>query len=98
MTNKNDPIKLATQFYPPGWYFKPDSPKKSLPYYKDILININSISVKAIYDRNDQTKVIYHSIYIIQIISMADWGSSPSDLQTLPNHDTSYNYYDYMKA
>ena len=92
MTNKKDPVKLAAQFFPPGWHFKPDNPEKSLPFYKDILVSTNSISVKAIYDRNDQTKVIFHSIYIIQVISMADWRSHPSDLQTLPNHDTPYNY------
>ena len=54
--------------------------------------------MKTIYDRVDQTKIIFHSIYIKKVINMADWGSHPSDLQTLPNHDTPYCYHDYMKA
>ena len=98
MTNKKDPIKLAMQFFPLGWYFTPNIPEKSLSFYKDIILSTYSISLKTIYDRVDQTKIIFHSIYIKQVISMADWGSHPSDLQTLPNHDTPYNYYDYMKA
>ena len=34
---KRDPIKLAAQYFPSGWYFKPNHPDKGLPFYKDIL-------------------------------------------------------------
>ena len=86
------------QFFPPVWHFTPDTPKKSLSFYKDILVSTYFILMKTIYDRVDQTKIIFHSIYIKKVISMAEWGSHPSDLQTLPNHDIPYYYHDYIKV
>jgi len=95
---KRDPVKLAAQYFPDGWFFKPNHPDKCLPFYKDILVHSESITVKCIYDRNDQSKIIFHSIYILQVMSLEDWGAHPSALLSLPNHDVQYNYYDYMDA
>lgn len=61
------------QYFPPGWHFAPFSPYKSLHFYKDILVQTESVQIKAIYDRTDQTKVIYHSLYIKKIIIMSEW-------------------------
>ena len=95
---KNDPIKLAAQYFPSGWFFKPNHQDKGLPFYKDILTQTESITVKCIYDRNDPTKIIFHSIYILQVINLEDWGIPPSTLQDLPNHDVQFSYFDYMDA
>lgn len=59
-----DPIKLAMQFFFPGWHFTSHNPYKSLTFYKNILLKIESIFIKPIYDRNDDTKFIYHSLFI----------------------------------
>lgn len=98
MKPSNNPIKLAAQFFPPGWHFTPSAPYKSLSYYKEILFQTDSVSIKPILDRKDESKVLYHSIYIKQIISQDKWHSHPSDLQLLTNSKTHCCYYDYMEA
>ena len=92
MIDKNDLIKLAMQFFPLGWHFTPDTPTKSLYFYKDILVSTKSISMKAIYDRVDQTKVIFHSLYMKKIINMSEWGSHHLDLHELVGHNSHYSY------
>lgn len=98
MKFKEDPVRLAAQFFPPGWHFLPMATFKNLAYYKDILVQTESVFIKPIYDRNDSSKAIYHSLYIKQIIVMADWGNHPSDLKQLDNQDLQFNYYDYIEA
>lgn len=100
MKPSNNPIKLAAQYFPPGWHFAPLAPYKSLSYYKDILFQTDSVTIKPIMDRRDESKVLYHSIYIKQIISQDKWGNHPSDLQLLStsNTPTQFCYYDYVEA
>ena len=98
MKPSNNPIKLAAQFFPPGWHFVPLAPYKSLSYYKEILFQTDSVSIKPIMDRRDESKVLYHSIYIKQIISQEKWHSHPSDLQLLTTSNDHFCYYDYMNA
>ena len=73
MNPKNDPVKLAAQSLPAGWHIIAFAPYKSLSYYKDILIQTDSIVIKPIFDRKDDTKVLYHSCYIKQIISQIEF-------------------------
>ena len=96
MEPKNNPVKLAAQFFPKGWHFIPFAPYKSLSYYKDILIQTDSIVIKPILDRKDDTKVLYHSLYIKQIISQTEFCDHPSDLHLVENNH--FCYYDYIEA
>ncbi|HEX7904648.1 MAG TPA: hypothetical protein VF487_12265, partial [Chitinophagaceae bacterium] len=98
MKPRNDPVKLTSQFFPSGWDFMPLAPYKSLVYYKDILVETESIFIKPIYANNDKAKVLYHSLYIKQFIQMSEWGKHPSDLMQLSNQDNSFCYYDYIEA
>ena len=50
MKPNNNPVKLAAQFYPLRWHFTPSAPYKSLSYYKDILFQTDSVSIKPILD------------------------------------------------
>ena len=63
------PIELINATFFKGWHFIPKNPDKSLSYYKDILFLTESIQIKPITDRNDQNKILYHSLYIKKIIS-----------------------------
>lgn len=96
MNPKKDPVKLASLFFPSGWHFIPFAPYKSLSFYKDILIQTDSIVIKPIYDRRDDTKVLYHSLYIKQLISQHEFSDHPSDLH--PVNDNYFCYYDYIEA
>ncbi|WP_431164074.1 hypothetical protein, partial [Flagellimonas beolgyonensis] len=58
MKPPNNPVKLATQFFPPGWHFIPSAPFKTLSYYKDILLQTDSVTIKPIFDRRDETKIL----------------------------------------
>ena len=76
--------------------FIPFAPYKSLSYYKDILIQTDFIVIKPILDRKDDTKVLYHSLYIKQIISQTEFCDHPSDLHLVENNH--FCYYDYIEA
>ena len=69
-----------------------------MSYYKDILFQTESVFIKPIYDRRDESKVLYHSFYIKQIISQDKWGNHPSDLQLLETSNQHFNHYDYIEA
>ena len=95
--NIQDPIDLVSHFFPPGWHFVPHHPEKSITFYKDILLKHKSVVFKPIYDRVNTNKIIYHSMYIHNFVSLDEWGH-PSLLRTLPGHSLQYNYYDYMES
>ncbi|KAI8558939.1 hypothetical protein RHMOL_Rhmol04G0135200 [Rhododendron molle] len=93
----HDPIELVKVFFPPGCHFIPAHPDKTLAFYNDILMHHQSITIKPITDKRDSSKVIYHSIYIHNIVNLDEWGH-PSLLRTLPDHPIQYNYYDYIES
>ncbi|XP_028103180.1 uncharacterized protein LOC114302362 [Camellia sinensis] len=88
---------LVKSYFPPGWHFVPMHPAKTITFYRDILFNHQSIVIKPIYDRTYTSKVVYHSLYIHNIVSLAEWGP-PSQLRELPNNSLQYSYYDYIDA
>ena len=95
--NIKDPIELAKFFFPPGWHFTPMHPDKSIAFYKNILLQHQSVVFKPIFDKRDPTKIIYHFLYIHNIVSLDEWGH-PSILRDLPNHPLQYSYYDYIET
>ena len=95
---KNQPINDIAKFhFGSGCHFTLSHPEKPLAYYKDILINHHSVLIKPIQDRTYAYKVLYHSLYIHNIVSMAEWGN-PNQLRDLPGHSIPYNYHDYVDA
>lgn len=89
--------EIAKFHFGSGCHFILSHPKKTLTYYKDILIHHQSVLIKPIYDRTYASKVLYHSIYIHNIVSLAEWGR-PHQLRDLPGHSIQYNYHDYTDA
>ena len=93
-----NPIDLIKNYFPPSWHFTPHHPAKTLKFYMDILYSSESVRIKAITDRNDSSRILYHSLHINNIISLQDWGSHPSILKSLPSHQIQFSYYDYIEA
>ncbi|KAI5329174.1 hypothetical protein L3X38_028571 [Prunus dulcis] len=91
------PAQIAAFHFPPGFHYLPHSPYKSLKFYREILHETKSVEIKPIRDKTDPTKIIYHSLYIHQILHPKSWGSRPHELRTLPSK-YQYNYADYVEA
>jgi hypothetical protein len=89
-------MSLVKAYYPPGFHFLPSHPSKSLKFYRDILFETKSITIKPIPDKKDPTKILYHSLYIVRIISLSQWGDPPFTYHKCG--DLSFNYYDYEEA
>lgn len=51
-----------------------------------------------IHDKVDKTKLIYHSIYILNLITKEMWGPHPSVTKNIPTSDIVYSYYNYIEA
>ncbi|KAL7239071.1 hypothetical protein ACSBR2_005046 [Camellia fascicularis] len=95
--NIHDVNELVTSYFPSGWHFIPSHLEKSITFCKDIIFHHQSIVIKPIYDRVNASKIIYHSLYIYNIVSMDEWGF-PFLLCDDPNHKIQYSYYDYIDA
>ena len=89
--------EIAQFHFGSGCHFISSPPEKNLSYYKDILLNHHSILIKPIQDRVYAYKILYHSLYIHNIVSLAEWGN-PNLLRDLPGHSIQYNYHDYIDA
>ncbi|KAG6662704.1 hypothetical protein CIPAW_03G262100 [Carya illinoinensis] len=93
-----DPYKIATRYFPPNFHWIPENPAKNLQFYSSILIHTDSLTIKPIYDKTDDSKLIYHSAYILRFITEEDWGTHPSTSKKLRDSEITYNYYDYIDA
>ena len=63
------PFSLATSYFSPRFHWIPKHGEKTVQYYSDILHHENSITIKAITDKINTTKIIYHSVFLNHIIS-----------------------------
>ncbi|CAL9011728.1 unnamed protein product [Prunus brigantina] len=75
----------------------PPSPYKSLKYYRDILLETQSVEIKPIKDRDHPEIILYHSLYIHKVMSQESFSSHPYQLKTLQSK-LQYNYSDYIEA
>ena len=69
-----------------------------MQYYSNILCHENSIIIKAIPNKNNSTKIIYHSIFLNHIIYEEMWGPNPASTRRLPTSPIPYSYHDYLTA
>ncbi|KAI5317341.1 hypothetical protein L3X38_037048 [Prunus dulcis] len=93
----SNPVTIAKSYFLPNSHFIPPAPFKNLKFYRDILHETQSITIKPIKDRDNPLVILYHSLYIHQIISEDQWSNHPYDLKVLQS-ELQYNYYDYIKA
>ena len=94
----SNPVDLVNGYLELGWTFIPLDPEKTFTFYQDILFHTQSIFIKPIPNRNDPSKIIYHSLYVQKFILVKDWGSHPSLLRDLPGHSKQFSYYDYKES
>ncbi|BBG97758.1 hypothetical protein Prudu_006979, partial [Prunus dulcis] len=93
----HNPVEIAKHYFPPGFHYMLSSPYKSLKYYRDILLETKSVEIKPIQDRDHPEIILYHSLYIHQIISQESFSSRPYELKVLQSK-LQYNYSDYIDA
>ena len=62
-------FRLATSYFPPLFHWIPKHGQKNVQYYSEILQHENSITIKAIRDKANGDKIIYHNVYLNHIIS-----------------------------
>ena len=93
-----DPFSLATSYFPPRFHWIPEHGEKTMQYYSDILHHENSITIKAITDKVNTTKIIYLSIFLNHIISEEMWGPNLASTRRLPKSPILYSYHDYLTA
>ncbi|KAI5352991.1 hypothetical protein L3X38_005883 [Prunus dulcis] len=92
-----NPVEIAKHYFPPRFHYMPSSPYKSLKYYRDILLETKSVEIKPIKDRDHPEIILYHSLYIHQIINQEAFSSRPYELKLL-QLKLQYNYSDYIDA
>ena len=92
-----NPVEIAKHYFPPGFHYMPQSPYKSLKYYRDILLETQSVEIKPIKDRDHPENILYHSLYIHKILSQESFSSRPYELKVLKSK-LQYNYSDYIEA
>ena len=73
-----NPFRLATSYFPPKFHWIPEHSRKTVKYYSEMLRQENSITIKAITDKANSNKIIYHSVYLNHIISEEMWGPNPA--------------------
>ena len=74
----SDTLKIAKSYFPPMFHWISERREKNLQYYSDLLHHEKFIIINTISDKVDTSKIIYHSIYLVNIISEEKWGSSPN--------------------
>ena len=84
MASITNPFSLATSYFPPRFHWIPEHGGKTVQYYSDILCHENSITIKAITDKVNTTKIIYHNVFLNHIISEEMWGPNPATTRRLP--------------
>ncbi|KAI5333697.1 hypothetical protein L3X38_023829 [Prunus dulcis] len=93
----SDPITIIRSYFPPNSHFLPPAPYKDLKFYRDILHETKSVEIKPIKDIDDPTVILYHSLYIQQILSQSEFSRHPYELKHLKSTHP-YNYADYIDA
>ena len=59
-----DPFRLATNYFPLKFHWIPEHCQKDVQYYSNILRHEKSITIKAISDKDNSAKIIYHSVFL----------------------------------
>ena len=64
-----DPLKLAIDYVPLNFHWIPEHNGKNLNYYSAILFHEKLVFIKSIPDKIDKSKIIYHSVFILNIVT-----------------------------
>ena len=69
-----------------------------MQYYSDILRHENSITIRAIKDKANSDKIIYHIVFLNHIISEEMRGPNLASTRMMPSSPIPYSYHDYLTA
>jgi hypothetical protein len=98
-SNVKTASSLALSYFPRGFHWIYEHPFKTHSFYSNVLIQTKSVEIRPIYDQKISTKIIFHSIRFLKVISEKEWGGHPSSLRELNgNFGVHFNYYDYIDA
>ena len=91
-----NPFRLATSYFPPQFHWILEHYQKNVQYYSHILRHENSITIKAIKDKANSDKIIYHSVFLNHIIFEEMQGPNLASTRMMPSSPVPYSYYDYL--
>ena len=74
----------------------PENTCKDLKYYSTILFRERPIFIKPITNKFDVSKIVYHSVFILNIITEEKWGLRPATTKPLLGSTIPYSYHDYI--
>ena len=83
-----DPLKLATSYFLQNLHWIPEHIGKDLRHYSAIPFHEKSTFIKPISDKVDKSKIIYHSVILLDIVIEEKWGLSPASTMPLPGWTT----------
>ena len=93
-----DPLKFATSYFLQNFHWIPEHIGKDLRYYSTIPFHKKSTFIKPISDKVDKSKIIYHSVILLDIVFEEKWGLSLASTKPLPGWTTPYSCHDYIHA
>ena len=92
------PLDLLPVIFPQSFIGSLNIVRKMCNIISDILRHEKSITIKAILDKNNTTKIIYHSVFLNHISSKEMWGPNFASTKMLPTSPVPYSYHDYLTA
>lgn len=91
-----DPFKISFRYFFQNFHWIPEDPVKNLHFYSAILLLTKSINIKFIFDKIDLTKIVFHNVHILKVITEDEWGIHPYKSKILS--ETHYIYHDYVNS
>jgi hypothetical protein len=92
------PEAIVKAYFPPLWYFPAIHLEKSIKFYRDVLLETESIQINPIKCQREQTKVIFHSLFIMKFISQREWGVPHIIKRPKKDSRIQFCYHDYIEA
>jgi len=95
-----NPFKATTKAFPPGFHFKPTTTNKTRIFYKFILTNTNSVSIKHFKDLNDTNLNTHSTLQILKVLQPRQFGTNLNQSKkfSVPFDPIGYTFWDYVDA
>ena len=89
-----NPNKIPSKIFPKDFHFKPTSPNRTQNYYKFILIDSDSVSIKHYKDKASPPNFTHSTFQILKVLTPSNFGKNPSNIKKISqNFDPiGYNY------
>ena len=93
-------LEICSQVYPHRFNFFLEDIKKTRQFYEFILVDIVSVEITHIPDRNNLQKIIYSKLKNFRVLKLSHWPQEMYVLQKFSKlfNPQLYTYWDYMEA